>query len=102
MSIAITPQYLTEVNRALLESAFVIAEQHKQDSPGEIARISYKQAELLQAMGFPEDDPDMAQKRVVSVQTRAMIELEKLPPVPEGTQIDEEARYNRLVCAFWR
>lgn len=92
----------TEFHRTSLDSAFVIAEQHKQNSPGEFARISYKQAILLQAMGVPEDDPVVAQKRVVSARVRAMIETEKLPSLPEENQMEEEARYDRLVCGFCR
>jgi hypothetical protein len=69
--------------RERLEKALVIAEQHKQDSPGNFVRISYKQAILLQRMGFSQEGPEVAQKEVVSAQGRSEIETTKLGQLPQ-------------------
>ena len=54
----------------------------------------YKQAVISQDMRISEEDPEVAQKQVVSAQTRAMIELEKLPTLPDSTWMDEDTRYD--------
>ena len=62
----------------------------------------YKQVLVSQEMGIPEDDPETTQMRVGAEQIRAMIEREKLPLLAGDTAMDEEMRYERLVCAFFR
>jgi len=95
----------------MLAKALTLAEPSRDSSPGDMARILYKQAQLLRLLGVGSESPEVAEKEVVSAQLREMIERERLP-VPsgevvvvaegEGAEGEEDAAYDRLVCAFLR
>ena len=87
-----------------LDKALFLAEQHKQTSPGEFVRVLWKQAHLLMKMGAKEGGPEVAQKLSVAKAGRQEIEEKYLPELPPDMErmMDEDARYDRLVCAFSR
>lgn len=90
----------------MLAKALTLAEPSRQSSPGDMARILYKQAGLLRLLGHAADSPEVAEKEVVSVQLRELIERERVPvrggEAVVGAEGEEDAAYDRLVCAFLR